>query len=156
MFVAVKDVNKVFARRCLEMMERFQNRGEEEDGDIMEEDEMADQNTLEYVLRHGVAHLLDAGKRKDARRIVLNVKWLLARGGDGLGVMEDCKRFGGSDRTMRVLGQAISLSMSDLRKDPRRVVGQLVGRLMAVAGVGGDGKEDEGKEVPRDSVFCGV
>ena len=48
------------------------------------------------------------------------------------------------DRT-EVVGQAIDLSLSDLRKDLRRVVSQLVGRLMAMAGVGGEETTGEGK-----------
>ena len=93
----------------------------------------------DYALAHGVAHLLAAERHVDARKMMLDVEWILARANDGVRLMEDYRRLKG-DRTMEVVGQAISLSLSDLRKDSRRVVGQLIGRLMAVAGVGGDGK----------------
>jgi hypothetical protein len=59
----------------------------------------------------------------------------MARGNDGVGLMRDCQRMKG-DRTMEILGSAIGLSLGELRKDPRRLVGQLVGRLMWAAGVG--------------------
>ena len=78
---------------------------------------------------------------------MLDVKYVLARGDDGVRLMEDCKRLQG-DRTMEVLGSALGLSLGDMRKGPRRIVGQLVGRLMWSAGVGveEEGKEDEKNE----------
>ena len=76
--------------------------------------------------------------------MMLDVGWLLSRASDGVRLREDYRLLKG-DRTMEVVGQAIGLSLNDLRKDSRRVVGQLVGRLMAVAGVGGEETNGEGK-----------
>ena len=92
-----------------------------------------DASFLSYALTHGVAHLVECNRKDDAKKLMLDVKYLLARGDDGVRLVEDCKRLQG-DRTMEVLSSAIGLSLGDMRKDPRRIVGQLVGRLMTVAG----------------------
>ena len=90
----------------------------------------------EYALKHGVAHLLAASRSAEARALVLeNVAWLMARSGDGLGIMEDCRRLvaaagEGGDRAVDLVRRALDLSMPELRQDPRRLPGQLVGRLM--------------------------
>ena len=95
-----------------------------------------------YALRHGVAHLVAAGRRAEARALVLeNVAWLMARSADGMGVMEDCRTLvaaaaAGEDRAVDLVRRALDLSMSELRQDPRRLPGQLVGRLMG-SGEGG-------------------
>ena len=87
-------------------------------------------------MKHGVAHLLAAGRSAEARALVLeNVAWLMARSGDGLGMMEDCRRLvaaagEGGDRAVDLVRRALDLSMPELRQDPRRLPGQLVGRLM--------------------------
>ncbi len=111
-----------------------------------------------YALRHGVAHLIAAGRRAEARALVLeNVAWLMARSADGLGIMADCRRLvaaagAGGDQVVDLVRRALDLSMSELRQDPRRLPGQLVGRLMgsgeggvlpteAGAGEGGASKE---------------
>ena len=85
---------------------------------------------------------------------MLDVAWLMARSADGLGVMADCRRLvvaagAGGDQVVDLVRRALALSMSELRQDPRRLPGQLVGRLMgsgeggvapeAGAGEGGDG-----------------
>ena len=56
------------------------------------------------------------------------------------------KRLNG-DRTAEALASAIGLSLSDLKKDPRRLAGQLMGRLMAVAGFGNNEKGLKNKRV---------
>merc|ERR1712166_1383984 len=99
-----------------------------------------DASFLSYALTHGVAHLVECNRKDDAKKLMLDVKYLLARGDDGVRLVEDCKRLQG-DRTMEGLSSALGLSLYDLRKDPRRIVGQLVGRLMWSAGVGSEEKE---------------
>ena len=68
----------------------------------------------------------------------------MARASDGLRLMDDCKLLE-DDRTVAVIGSAIGLSLGELRKDPRRLVGQLVGRLMWAAGLGEEEEEGEKK-----------
>merc|ERR1712166_932505 len=75
--------------------------------------------TLQYALTHGIAHLVAAGNMDDSKKLLLDVKYLLARGDDGVRLMEDCKRLQG-DRTMEVLSSALGLSLSNMRNDPRR------------------------------------
>merc|ERR1712166_959891 len=101
-----------------------------------------DASFLSYALTHGVAHLVECNRKDDAKKLLLDVKYLLARSNDGVRLVEDCKRLQG-DRTMEVLSSALGLSLNDMRKDPRRIVGQLVGRLMWSAGVGVQEKEKE-------------
>jgi WD40 repeat protein len=110
----------------------------------MKENEEENEETLmhSYALTHGVAHLVECNRKDDAKKLMLDVKYLLARGDDGVRLVEDCKRLQG-DRTMEVLSSALGLSLGDMRKDPRRIVSQLVGRLMWSAGVGGEEKEKE-------------
>ena len=71
---------------------------------------------LSYALKHGVAHLVACKRKKEAKKLLLNVKYLLARRDDRSivryvdtgfeGLMEDCELLKG-DRTMEVLGHAI-------------------------------------------------
>ena len=107
-----------------------------------------------YALRHGVRHLLAAGRGDDASRVVLDLEWLLARcrAGDALGICEDCRavvqwwsgRGGpsaasrGVGRAVDLVGRAVGLALPDLRQDWRRLPGQLVGRLMQQARQGQD------------------
>ena len=107
-----------------------------------------------YALRHGVRHLLAAGRGDDASRVVLDLEWLLARcrAGDAPGICEDCRavvqwwsgRGGpsavsrGVGRAVDLVGRAVGLALPDLRQDWRRLPGQLVGRLMQQARQGQD------------------
>ena len=99
----------------------------------------------EYALRHGVRHLLAAGRGIDASRVVLDLDWLLARcrADEALGIREDCRAvvhwWSNSDdpsvsRGLRLavdlVGRAVDLALPDLQQDWRRLPGQLVGRLM--------------------------
>eukprot|EP00946_MAST-07B_sp_MAST-7B-sp1_P002175 g2175.t1 len=103
--------------------------------------------TMDYVLKHGITHLVAAGRHREARALLLeNVAWLMARSADGLGVMEDCRRLVAAagesgDRTVDLVRRALDLSMPDLRKDPRRLPGQLVGRLMGSGASGSAGAD---------------
>ena len=99
-----------------------------------------------------------------------NVAWLMARSGDGLGIMEDCRRLvnaAGGDRVVDLVRRAVDLAMDDLRKDPRRLPGQLVGRLLGSgegsavpkgnsargdAGAVGSGKDNHAEVVVRREV----
>ena len=107
-------------------------------------EEQQQDSFTKYALKHGISHLLAAGRRPEARALVLeNVAWLMARSGDGMGIMEDCRRLvnaAGEDRVVDLVRRALDLAMGDLRKDPRRLPGQLVGRLL------GSG---EGSAVPK-------
>merc|ERR1712166_1570242 len=115
---------------------------------LLENDKCGDEDGttfLSYALTHGIAHLVESGRKDDAKKLLLDVKYLLARSNDGVRLMEDCKRLQG-DRTMEVLNSALGLSLSDIRKDPKRIVGQLVGRLMWTAGVGVEEKEKDNEK----------
>ena len=78
----------------------------------------------------------------------------MARASDGVRLMDDCQLLE-EDRSVAAIRSAVGLSLSDLKKDPRRLVGQLYGRLMAAAGMmrvkeenneTGERKEGERKE----------
>ena len=90
----------------------------------------SDNGIMAYALKHGVAHLLLAGKEEHARRLVLDARWLVERRGDGAGIIEDCRRFASDDSAVQLVSQAVDMSMHELQLDPRRLCGQLVGRLM--------------------------
>ena len=77
-----------------------------------------------------MAHLLLAGEEEHARQLLFDARWLVERRGDGTGIIEDCRRFASDDRAVQLVGQAVDMSMHELRLDPRRLCGQLVGRLM--------------------------
>jgi len=126
-------------------------------------DELTDETMKRYALTHGVSHLVVAKRKEDAKKLILDVKWLMARASDGVRLMEDCKLLE-EDRTVAVIGSAVGLSLSDLKKDPRRLVSQLCGRLMGAAGMmrrkevkeegdgrsgGGGGGRGESKEGER-------
>ena len=129
MFVNLRKAHTVLAERCWSILQELRDGSED--------------TTHGYALRHGVAHLLEAGRRADARALILDVHWLMARGDDGMGIIADCKRLEG-DRTAALIAQAVGLSLPDLRKDPRRLAGQLVGRLVGAAGEEGYGAEIAG------------
>ena len=141
MFVDAKKVNGIFATRCWDTLEAHRRR-QEEGGEV-------DENSWRYILTHGVAHLMGAGMKKEARTLVLDVGWLMARASEGLRVIEDCRLFKG-DRVVDLIGSCVGLALADLRKDPRRLAGQLVGRLRGV--VEGAAREREKKEKEEGGV----
>ena len=101
-----------------------------------------------YALRNVIAHLVESGERESARELLMDVGYLCRRAEEGAALVQDCQRLEG-DRTVELIGRAIGLSLSDLRKDPRRMRGQLVGRLLSVVrevreGGGGEGEGKEG------------
>ena len=131
LFVDSEKVEQVMAEGCMAALRRADDGHRETAKDAPE--------TIHYVLKHGIAHLVAAGRHKEARALLLeNISWLMARSADGLGIMEDCRRVveaagEGGDRVVDLVRRALDLSMSELRKDPRRLPGQLVGRLMGSA-----------------------
>ena len=72
---------------------------------------------------------------------MLDARWLVERRGDGTGIIEDCRRFASDDRAVQLVGRAVDMSMHELRLDPRRLCGQLAGRLM--------GSEDSVPEIGK-------
>jgi hypothetical protein len=62
-----------------------------------------------YAFKHVVSHLLESDRKEKAKKLLLNVGFLLARGNDGAGLIRDCQRMKG-DRTVEILSSAIGLS----------------------------------------------
>jgi WD40 repeat protein len=89
---------------------------------------------MHYSLKHVVTHLVESNRKGEARELLLDVTFLLARATDSTGLIRDCKWFE-DDRVITLVGRAVGYSSNDLRKDPRRIVGQLVGRLMWSAAI---------------------
>lgn len=84
----------------------------------------------QYLLKHGVAHLVAARMHKEARNLMLNVSWLMARANDGSGIVRDCELLQDVDPVIRLVGRAMALALPALRADPRQLPAQLVGRLL--------------------------
>lgn len=118
-------------------------------GFIASQPEDRKNRTLQYSLSHCITHLVAAGMKEDAKKLLLNVDWLMTRASDGIHLIEDCKRVE-NDRVVEIIGSAIDLSLNDLRKDPRRMVGQLVGRLMWTAGERSEEERKEGGETKKN------
>jgi hypothetical protein len=87
-----------------------------EDGDDTENNG-ATSRFHKYALRHGVSHLIAAGRKEEARTLFLDVGWLMARAGEGVRLMEDCRLFKG-DRVVELIESCVRLALADLRKDP--------------------------------------
>ena len=133
LYVDAGNVARVMARGCLEALRRADvgvgGEKKQQEGDaVAEAAGNVHPATMEYALKHGVAHLIAAGRRAEARALVLeNVAWLMARSADGLGIMADCRRLvaaagAGGDRVVDLVRRALDLSMSELRHiyNPRR------------------------------------
>ena len=87
--------------------------------------------TRNYVLQHGVHHLALAHRIQEARDIILDPAWLIARAVDPEGIVECCELIGEADQILHLVGRAVTLATDSIRSDPRQLIGQLVGRLMA-------------------------
>ena len=89
------------------------------------------ESTRQYLLRYGVHHLAHAGWETQARQLILDPGWLVARASDAVGIAECCQLLAGGDDLLLLLGRAVSLSLEAITEDPRQLMGQIVGRLMA-------------------------
>lgn len=94
-----------------------------------------DDMTQEYLLQHGVHHLALASMYEEAKELILNPAWLSSHALDLEGVVESCELLS-EDQLMALLARAVSLSGQATRGDPRQLLGQLVGRLIAVTDTG--------------------
>jgi WD domain, G-beta repeat len=97
--------------------------------------------TRNYVLQHGVHHLALAHRVEEARDIILDPAWLIARAVEPEGIVECCELIGEADQILHLVGRAVTLAIDSIRSDPRQLIGQLVGRLMA-ATIEGHGDSD--------------
>jgi len=102
MFVNLKTVNQIFAQRCWETLEGHRRQQQSVGASSLLASSVGE-STWNYILKHGVAHLIGAGMKKEARTLVLDVGWLMARAGDGLGLVGDCRLFEG-DRELCGVG----------------------------------------------------
>eukprot|EP00505_MAST-04D_sp_SCG-Rhode-Island_P005213 Stramenopile-MAST_4_protein_5213 len=92
--------------------------------------------TMEYRLKHGVAHLCAGGLSTLARDLMFVFEWLLARAilGPPHALVLDGHRVRVSqrhkDRAFALLHSALRLMQSGLMTNPLQIAGQLVGRLL--------------------------
>jgi WD40 repeat protein len=106
----------------------------------------ASDSTKGYVLQYGIRHIILAQRESDARDVVLDPYWIMERATDTGGVLEDLNIFYENDEVLQLLKRAISLSASAIEKDPRQIIGQLVGRLKAAT------IEDHGNRAVKQEV----
>ena len=145
-----KDGERLLGALCRAIVVREEVVGEQEEeeaapgGAMIRDGEAAATN---YALRNVIAHLVESGERESARELLMDVGYLCRRAEEGAALVQDCQRLEG-DRTVELIGRTIGLSLNELRKDPRRMRGQLVGRLLSVVREvrEGGGGEGEGKE----------
>ena len=86
---------------------------------------------MRYVLQYGVRHCISAGAEREARRVALDPCWIMERSTDCDGMLEDLDTFWEDDEIIQLVKRAILLSSPAITKDPRQLVGQLVGRMKA-------------------------
>ncbi len=87
-----------------------------------------------YAWRWIAHHLMEAGRKEDLRRLLLDFRWLLAKlaaTSNARDLISDF-RFFEDDPTVLLVQSAIRLSLPALDDDPAQLGAQLVGRLMAV------------------------
>lgn len=106
---------------------------------------------IQYPLKHCVEHCCSVAMTEDAKHVILDVGWIVtkAKFGDTMGVVRDCCRLGQSDRVVALLGRAVSFSQNALRTDSRQISGQLVGRLIGPASLGGGEQEEVRQRLAR-------
>jgi WD40 repeat protein len=93
--------------------------------------EMA-QMSRDYLLRHGVHHLALGRMFNEVKDLILNPAWLLLHASDLDGIVQSCELLSDVDQVLALVARAVSLSGEASRQDPRQLIGQLVGRLIAV------------------------
>ena len=96
--------------------------------------------TRAFLFRHGVHHLVLGNMLTEAKELILNPAWLLSHSADLDDIAESCELLSKGDQMLTLLARAVSLSGEATRNDPRQLIGQLVGRLIAVTG---DGHSDD-------------
>ena len=101
------------------------------DDDMSEE---IDQMTRDYLLQHGVHHLALGNMFAEVKELILNPAWLLENAADLDGIIQSCELLCDVDQVIALLARAVSLSGEASRQDPRQLIGQLVGRLIALTG----------------------
>ena len=74
-----------------------------------------------------MGHLYD-----EAKEHILNPVWLSSHTSDLEGVVESFELLTDGDQLLALLARAVSLSGEAARTDPGQLIGQLVGRLIAV------------------------
>ena len=94
----------------------------------------ASDSIMRYVLQYGVRHFMSAGAVREARCVVLDPCWIMERSTDCDGILEDLDTFWEDDEIIQLVKRAILLSSTAITKDPRQIVGQLVGRMKAALG----------------------
>ena len=98
-----------------------------------------------YLLEHAVQHLVLAKRIEQARGLILDPAWLVARAADPEFIVECCELVGGEDHILHLVGRTVSLAADSVRSDPRQLVGQLVGRLLAATTEGHGDHDDRAK-----------
>lgn len=97
---------------------------------------LKNETTKEYLLKYGVHHLALAHMNNEARKMILDPGFLLARANDAAGIAECCELLSEGDHLLQLVGRAVTLSLDAIAGDSRQLIGQLVGRLMAAAAPG--------------------
>ena len=128
-FNEVSICHAFFARQ----VKRLMLDNDDESTDIMEE-------TRELLFRYGVHHLANGNMLSEAKELILNPSWLLSHATDLDSIVDSCELLSEVDQMLVLLARAVSLSGEATRIDHRQLIGQLVGRLIAVTG---DGHSDD-------------
>lgn len=92
----------------------------------------AAQMTRDYLLRHGVHHLALGRMFTEVKELILNPAWLILHASDLDGIVQSCELLSDVDHVLVLLARAVTLSGEASRQDPRQLIGQLVGRLIAL------------------------
>lgn len=89
-------------------------------------------NTLDGILLYDVTHLISAARTITARQVTLDPSWIIERLNDIESVLEDLNLFSENDEEVLQLStRATPLPIPVIEKDPRQIIGRLVGRLKA-------------------------
>lgn len=137
-FLDMEDARKFIAKRCITLLNELgiTCRTNEGQGRWNHTRTRLDNSgyVTDYVLRHGISHLVDVGMFQEGRKIVLDIGWLMSRTSDVNGVSQDFRRLENGDRVMELIGKTFALSSDALRNDQRQLPSQLIGRLKTTFG----------------------
>jgi WD40 repeat protein len=102
--------------------------------------------TRSYLLQHGVQHLALGEFIREATQLILNPAWLLMNASDLDSITRSCELLSDGDRVLALLSRALSLSGDAIQHDHRQLIGQLIGRLLAVT------EDGHGDNTVRDNM----